>query len=126
MGVWGFTDLYNPSTLIGYLATIILVVSGMILIDNYEASLSSIIETNSDDVIGSVKNFLNQGFNDIDVKINELSNRIDFQNWLFYFLSASSINSSKTAINAHEIIATQICWATQHRNGLYFVPKIPS
>ena len=73
----GFTDLHNPSTLIGYLATIILVVSGMILIGVFVASLSSVIEANSDDVVGSVKNFIDQRFNEIDEKMNELSNRID-------------------------------------------------
>ena len=73
----GFTDLHNPSTLIGYIATIILVVSGMILIGVFVASLSSVIEANSDDVVGSVKNFIDQRFNEIDEKIDELSNRID-------------------------------------------------
>tara|TARA_Y100001958_G_C21248239_1_gene580700 strand:+ start:3042 stop:4166 length:1125 start_codon:yes stop_codon:yes gene_type:complete len=76
----GFTDLHNPSTLIGYLATIILVISGMILIGVFVASLSSVIEANSDDVVGSVKNFIDQRFNDIDIKINEISDRIDSQN----------------------------------------------
>ena len=76
----GFTDLHNPSTLIGYLATIVLVISGMILIGVFVASLSSIIEANSDDVVGSVKNFIDQRFNEIDNKINKLSDRIDSQN----------------------------------------------
>ena len=72
----GFTDLHNPSTFIGYFATIILVLSGMILIGVFVASLSSVIEANHDDVVGSVKYFIDKRFNAIEKDIERLSKKL--------------------------------------------------
>ena len=85
-GVWwgittiltgGFTDLHNPATFVGYFVTIILIISGMVLIGVFVASLSSVIEVGSDDVVGSVKNFVDSRCNEIDKKLIVLSNKID-------------------------------------------------
>lgn len=73
----GFADLHNPATLIGTVTTTLLVLSGMILIGVFVASLSSVIEINSDDVVGSVKNFIELRFNELDDRIEKLSEKVN-------------------------------------------------
>ena len=73
----GFADLHNPATLIGTVTTALLVLSGMILIGVFVASLSSIIEINSDDVVGSVKNFIDLRFNELDDRLEKLSGKVN-------------------------------------------------
>jgi hypothetical protein len=67
----GFADLHNPSTLIGSVTATLLILSGMVLIGVFVASLSSVIEVSSDDVVGSVKNYIEQRFNVLEKKINK-------------------------------------------------------
>jgi hypothetical protein len=73
----GFADLHNPATLIGTVTTTLLILSGMILIGVFVASLSSVIEINSDDVVGSVKNFIDLRFNKLDDRLDKLSEKVN-------------------------------------------------
>ncbi len=73
----GFADLHNPATLIGTVTTTLLILSGMILIGVFVASLSSVIEINSDDVVGSVKNFIELRFNELDNRLEKLSEKVN-------------------------------------------------
>ena len=47
----------------------------MVLIGVFVASLSSVIEVSSDDVVGSVKNYIEQRFNLLEKKINKKNNK---------------------------------------------------
>jgi hypothetical protein len=49
----------------------------MILIGVFVASLSSVIEINSDDVVGSVKNFIDLRFNELDDRLEKLSEKVN-------------------------------------------------
>ena len=73
----GFADLHNPATLVGTVTTALLVLSGMVLIGVFVASLSSVIEINSDDVVGSVKNFIDLRFNKLDDRLDKLSEKVN-------------------------------------------------
>ena len=71
----GFADLHNPSTLIGSVTATLLIISGMVLIGVFVASLSSVIEVSSDDVVGSVKNYVEIRFNELEEKIDDISKK---------------------------------------------------
>tara|TARA_B100001250_G_scaffold374835_1_gene361946 strand:- start:206 stop:1270 length:1065 start_codon:yes stop_codon:yes gene_type:complete len=66
----GFADIYNPNTIGGKILTAIIVLSGMVLIGVFTATLTSIlIEDDTDD--------FNNSINQIDKKIDKLNTKID-------------------------------------------------
>tara|TARA_Y100000746_G_C15114188_1_gene289786 strand:- start:86 stop:466 length:381 start_codon:yes stop_codon:yes gene_type:complete len=66
----GFADIYNPNTIGGKILTAIIVLSGMVLIGVFTATLTSIlIEDDTDD--------FNNSIHQIDKKIDKLNTKID-------------------------------------------------
>jgi len=69
----GFTDIYNPNSLLGMLLTSLLVLIGMILISVFTATLTSImVGDNSVESADSLKLYLEKRINNIEKKLDNL------------------------------------------------------
>ena len=67
----GFADLYNPTSIFGRILTVILIISGMILVGIFTATLTSILigENNEEDDLKSFKKELNDRLDKIEKKL---------------------------------------------------------
>ena len=67
----GFADIYNPITAGGMIITIILVIAGMALIGVFIAALSNVIDTKSDSQNDSIKNYIDEKFDELNKKLEK-------------------------------------------------------
>lgn len=65
----GYGDIHNPISVGGMLVALILVIAGMVLIGVFIASLSAIINSENDDEIGFLKQYMDKRFTEIEDKI---------------------------------------------------------
>ena len=68
--VGGYGDIHNPVTMGGMLVTVMLVISGMVLIGVFIATLSSILGSENDDEVGFLKKYM-------EVRISRMEKKID-------------------------------------------------
>lgn len=82
-GVWwsfttivtgGYGDIHNPVTIGGMLVTLMLVISGMVLIGVFIATLSAILSSKEEDEIGFLKKYMDARFSGIEATITEKLN----------------------------------------------------
>ena len=67
----GFADIYNPITAGGMIITIILVIAGMALVGVFIAALSNVIDTKSDSQNDSIKNYIDEKFDELNKKLEK-------------------------------------------------------